>query len=251
MSSWNDEPPRTDPGDMTRLTVPEAKELEALLLAQRGRWLSFQTVDQLGINLNYSNWITPQAIYGFEVDVLLKMLPAVEKYAKQKDASPYIHRLGYLRRSDLFFFDVDGPVVQTETYTAVLDDLAKLRDLTMECGWEEMSHRFAHWLRSRSLNAERKTGYHGDTWALITAMDCAIDQHLNLFDQEGPYRHHPDKPSLWRELFVALGYSGFCDHHGVLTGDLMFQTAVFNETALRDVEHLENPLHIEPPTFRR
>ncbi len=55
------------------------------------------------------------------------------------------------------------------------------------------------------------------------------------------FRHHPDKPRVWRELMVAMGIDAFEDRSYFITGDCRFQLAVFDPASVEIVAAFNNP----------
>jgi hypothetical protein len=249
---WGDAAKTTDRGDMTPLDVAEAGRLEEALAAHAGRWVSFQPggVETLGLDHDYSNEATPKAVYGFEVDLLLPMLRGIQERGRKKGFHYLVDGFGFVRREAAFTYAAEGPMVFSDSYTGVLGDLEALRD-ALEGRGSPGADVAQRWLRSASRR-ERGTGCRGDAWLLVNAMDKMIDAHLGLRGDD-PFLCSPEKPGLWNEMFRELGYAAFVDRDAVLTGDLRWQTAVFDAGALRGVERMDNPAAISnaPPPGRR
>jgi len=227
----------TDPGDRTPYSATEAAALRDLLAPHAGRFVSFQDVEILALHDGYSNAVTPQGIYGFPVD-WLAMLAA--DYAARPPRAGYSHHLkslGFIRRPHLFTFALDGAVVDTATYTQWRADSARLHEMVRED--EYLADLAARWQRTAHRH-DPATGPGGDARSLLWNMERLIDAQLGL-SGDGPYLGHPEKPGLWRQMFVQLGYVAFIDHDNLLTGDLPHQVAVFQPTALSNVVATANP----------
>jgi hypothetical protein len=228
---------KTDSGfDDTVFAKAAVSEFIVKMTPFKGHWVHFRSDEDFGLSKDYSNEITPHAIYGLDVDRLLLLAEAQLK--TQSPNRTNFHYIGFNRRPIAAIFKSDGVAVTGAGY----------KDYATH--WQNLlSH-----LQEKHPSAEaRVQGFHPrDHYidvlafkAILWATEYACDHILEL-EGEGPYRPHPSKPGLWRELLMASGIDAIEDRSNTLTGDCDHQIAVLNPDKAKLVAVLENPLAPEP-----
>lgn len=190
---------------------------------------------------DYSNEITPHAIYGLDVDRML-LLGEAQLNARSPNNTNF-HYIGYNRRPIGAVFKFDGASATGADYKNYATHWQNLVNYLQE--------------NHPSANERIKGFYPRDHYvdllafkAILWATEYACDHILEL-EGEGPYRPHPSKPALWRELLMASGIDAIEDRSNTLTGDCDHQIAVLNPDSAKLVTVLENPLSPEQvPGFK-
>jgi hypothetical protein len=248
-------PPKTDMGiDGTPLTAEEAMALHSKLTAEEAMalhskltallddaFISFQEVDFLELNPNYSNWVTPRAVYGIPVSWLRTMsnLPGL---SKKKMQNTVLANLGCARRPYALAFRVEGRVLDMSTFSNFLDHAALLRVELSQRGRSDLVYRVNSYAASGRHEPEgywtnSKRAGRGILWLT----EELTDEFLGISDQAGTYRKHPDKPETWRNFLRMAGFDAVLDNTAFLTSDFPQQIAVLDDSAIRLLEMFPNP----------
>jgi len=236
----------TDRGDMAPVSGAEAEEAYLLLLPHAGTHVSFRDRFEPVVEMSgdYSNDVTPKGYYGFETDFLLALLDDARKRGKHSRRRGYIDMMGFVRRPFALIHRFDGAELDSSAYSRLSEDLNASRGFWPGAGLPSAASRADDFLRSPSLRSI-EAGW-GQSHTLLLCMESCLDRALGIDGMEGAFCPHPDKPELWRRLFLFLGWDGFLDRNGVLTGDLPRQTAAFDTAKSSFSACLANPLHRKP-----
>ncbi len=227
---------KTDSGfEDTVLSTAAISEFIEVLTPYKGHWVHFRSDDQFGLSQDYSNEITPHAIYGLDVDRMLLLADAQLK-TKSPNRTNF-HYLGFNRRPLAAIFKSEGLALTGQGYK----DYPK--------HWESLLNhvRENHPSGVSKVEAFRPRDHYIDETAfraILWATEHTCDRILEL-EGDGPYRPHPSKPGLWRELLMASGIDAIEDRCNFLTGDCDHQIAVLNPETAKLVTVLENPLSPE------
>jgi len=215
-TGWREVPP----------TREAARELAEALKGCGGEFVSFQTCDVLAVNPDYGNEVTPQGVYAFPKDWIIGL---AEHHAKgrQRLRETWFATLGFPQRPHAFTFSVEGRVLDTESYREYEADQARLAAAIGEEHPEALPviHAFTH-------NGKPRHGNVQDPRRMLFMTEHVVDEILGIRRQEGPYRTHPDKPRLWRDVFLTMGIVALVDRNNWLTGDCPRQAAVFDDRAI-------------------
>jgi hypothetical protein len=195
-------------------------------------WVNFRGDEKFGLSTDYSNEITPHAIYGLDVNRLLLMAESQLK-ARSPNKTNF-HHIGFNRRPVATIFKVEGIVVTGDPYKDYPSHWQKLLDHVTA------KHPIAEKSVQRFYPRDHYIDHIAFT-AILYATEFACDEILNL-EGDGPYKPHPSKPSLWREMLLASGIDAIEDRSHTLTGDCDHQIAVLNPGATTLVSVLDNPL---------
>ena len=249
------------PGRPRSYSVPRGKEfivpegqcadlLDAMRAAPRA-YASYQDCATLGLNRAYGNEVTVRAVYGFPRDYLAHM---VNWWTKDLGVYP-ASGIEFVRRPNLFLFDLEGAVIDTATYRDTLADVTRAHDLwgastppvpvADTVDWTRTAPRLSSWVRNLRKHLddppERQVQY------LMWATEKAVDAMLPVVEEgDSGFMVHPDKPELWRAVLSSLGYVAVLDRHAVLTGDIGQQVAVLEPDAIRNTVMVANPLAEAP-----
>lgn len=224
---------KTDSGfDDTVLSNAAISEFIEALTPYRGHWVHFRSDSEFGLSREYSNEITPHAIYGLDVDRMLLLAEAQLK-TKTPDRTNF-HYLGFNRRPLATIFKSEGTALTSQEYK----DYGK--------HWEQLLNyvREKHPSAVSKVEAFRPRDHYFDYTAfraILWATEHSCDRILEL-EGDGPYKPHPSKPALWRELLMACGIDAVEDRSNFLTGDCDHQIAVLNPDTAKLVIVLDNPL---------
>lgn len=237
MDDRYEEPRVTDTGwSETPPTREAASELVQRLMECDGEFVSFQTCDMLAINPDYSNEVTPQAVYAFPKDWIVAH---AEQHARvRRDLRGTIFAsLGFSQRDRVFTFSIGGNVLDTLSYRSYERDQAILRHAIGEEHPEALPiiEAFSRGTKAYALGTEF------DARRMIYMTEKVVDTILGLTEREGPYKRHPQKPSLWRRLFLEMGIVALVDKNSTLTGDFPRQAAVFDDRAIMLGATFANP----------
>lgn len=218
----------TDRGDMAPVAGAEAEEAYLLLLPHAGTRVSFRGRFESVVEMSsdYSNDVTPKGYYGFETDFLLALLDEARKRGRRSRRRGHLDLMGFIRRPFAVIHGFEGAELDSSSYSRLAVDLESSRGFWTEAGLPSGASRADDFLRSAGLRSI-EAGW-GQSHTLLLCMESCLDRALGIDGSEGPFRPHPDKPELWRRLFLFLGWDGFLDRNGVLTGDLPRQTAAFD-----------------------
>lgn len=224
---------KTDSGfEDTNFAKAHITEFIDLLKPFKGHWVQFRRDDDFGLSDEYSNEITPHAIYGLDVDRLIIM--AEGQLLARSPNQTMFHYIGFNRRPVAAIFEMTGTIVTAASY----------KDYATH--WE----RLMHYLDERHPGAtSRVQGYYPrDHYvdstaisAILYATEHACDYILGLTG-DGPYRPHPNKPRLWRKLLLSAGIDAVEDRLNQLTGDCDHQIVALNPEKAMLISILENPL---------
>lgn len=255
MEEWELSPPMSDSGPRPKLSKEALDELiaylEGALQEHPDACISFQTAsagERLSLNPAYSNIVTPQAIYAFPARHILDWTLYERHKAKSR-----LHHMGFIGRERAFLFVVDGPVIDTESYTSFQEDAEKLRQ-----AWRDKVKVTRHsWGDENGVDSVIDGFLRNHTPTENPRLQIArlfhMTEHLvHLFVPvqevcDGSFLAHPDKPAVWREVFASLGYSAFHDKNSILTGDYPQQIAVFDDSRIQHLAVFDNPISPDLP----
>jgi len=214
-------------------------------------FISFQDVDFLALNPNYSNWATPRAVYGIPVPWLRTISNVPGLTQKQMQRIP-LANLGCARRPYALAFRIEGRVLDMNAFVNFPEHAALLRTELLERGRSELVSRVNNYLRSGLVDdpgkywkeAQRAGRY------MLYLTEEITDDFLGIRHQEGPYRQHPDKPETWRNFLRMAGFDAVLDNASFLTGDFRQQIAVLDDSTIRLLEMFPNPCasHVQEPS---
>ncbi len=109
-------PPQTDQGCVETLAPCEdVLTLREILVQHPGAWVSFRRDFSLQLDGQYSNHVTPEAIYAIPTDWVVMMADAYVKLKEVDQMRSLFHCLGYTRRPTAVVFRPTGRIVSTET----------------------------------------------------------------------------------------------------------------------------------------
>lgn len=236
---WH-EPKRTDTGECgTPPTQEEAQRLAALLEPWPNAFVSFQTCGFLALNPDYSNEVTPQAVYGFPVD----FLHANAARWNPRRRTTRLATLGCVRRPNAFVFSVSGRVLELSSYRGFLEDSERLDAFLAKEFPSARGVRHA-W----TFNGNPRHGTDADGRRMLGMTEHVVNDILGIQGQDATYKSHPDKPALWRRMFAELGFAALLDLQSQLTGgDFPRQIAVFDDSAITVLSSFANPCAAPAP----
>lgn len=242
------DPPQTDLGlDGPPPTAEEAMALHSKLAAlPDDAFLSFQDVDFLALNPNYSNWATPRAVYGIPVPWLRTISNVPGLTQKQMQQIPFAN-LGCARRPYALAFRIEGRVLDLNNFPASAECANLLRTRFQKENRGDLIDVVNRFDRGEAAYWEHYKGRAGQVMLMLT--EQLTDRALGLMDQEGPYRQHPDKPETWRHFLIMAGFDAVLDNAAYLTGDFPRQIAVLDDSTIRLLEMFPNPCasHVQEP----
>jgi len=226
-------------------TREAARELAQALKGCEGEFVSFQTCHMLALNPDYGNEVTPQGVYAFPKDWIIGL---AEHHAKgrQRLRDTWFANLGFPQRPKAFTFSIGGRVLDTQSYREYEADQARLAAAIGAAHPEALPviHAFTH-------NGKPMLGGEWDPRRMLFMTEHVVDEILGIRGREGSYRAHPEKPRLWRDLFLRMGIVALVDRNNWLTGDCPRQAAVFDDRAIVLHASFANPCAAErePETF--
>ena len=229
-----DEPPRTDSGFVEDMATREqAAALRDLLTPHGDAWVTFRSDLDLRLDGRYSNHITPEAIYALDAS---RTAAQADFYASRKTRrnETYFHHVGYVRRPMAVVFAIDGRVASSQTYSDFHADRARLMEYVSLNYPKSM-------LSAERWNAKREYDPYLGFKALIWMTEQVADDIVGSVYWGDTFKHHPDKPRVWRELITAVGVDALEDRINFLTGDCGHQLAVLNPDAIRVLASFDNP----------
>lgn len=239
-------PPMTDCGYVRTLASKEdVLKLHDLLAAHPGAWVTFRRDLELHFDGNYSNHVTPEAIYGMSTDYTMRKAAEYLKLSKVKQMNSYFHAVGYTRRPTAVVFRPAGRVVSTMAYSRedFLNDLDRLSAYVKERYPEVPSSVVEGWRPKRVYDD------YMHAQALFWMTEKTADRIVGA-EMFGDFYHHPDKPRVWRELMNELGVVAFEDRNNFMTGDCQEQIAVFDPASVEILAAFENPAAAPPDAER-
>lgn len=198
----------------------------------KDHWVHFRADKNFGLSAEYSNEITPHAIYGLDVNRLLLMAEGQLKSRSPNKTN--FHYIGFNRRPVAAIFKAHGKTVSGTPYRDYPAHWQNLLDYVKENHPAAENRVQGFYPRDHYVDGVAFT-------AILYATEFACDQILKL-GGEGPYRPHPSKPGLWREFLLASGIDAIEDRSNTLTGDCDHQIAVVNPAAATLISVLDNPL---------
>jgi hypothetical protein len=217
--------------------------LEVLRQAPRA-YVSFQDHHCLELNENYSNQITVRGIYGFPRDALAWMI-----WEHTQDKATYRGSgVDFVRRPDMFLFDVEGQILDGSNRDALIPDILRMGQLWGVSGEADIGfpidrgnviHIAEDWARSLSKMT------HDDSNVLrymMAAAESMINTMLPVEDVGDGFQGHDYKPELWRAMIASLGYVAVEDRHSILTGDIWQQIVVLEPSSIKNTVQISNPL---------
>lgn len=232
--NWRDEPPRTDTGYVEDPATPDhAARLSFMLDRFPRSWVTFRERPQIDFDKPYSNFFTPQAVYGLDSGVIAAWADRfVTSPASQREGALF-HTVGYTRRPRLVIFSIEGEVLSNGSSHRFPDIWEKLQ--AQVSGSEAARLVMERWAPRRSYAID-------ETFRAIMYMTEQCADALTGAERFGDsFTQHPDKPRVWRDLFLSIGIDAVEDRGGFLTGDCGPQAAVFNLDAMRILGRAVNP----------
>jgi len=224
---------KTDSGfDDAVFSKGDVAEFIERLTPFKGHWVHFRGDENFNLSTDYSNEVTPHAIYGLDVNRLLLM--AERQLSAPSPNKTNFHYIGFNRRPVATVFKTDGTTVNGIQYQNYPTHWQNLLDYVKE----------QHPTAADRVQSFYPREHYVDGFAfraILYATEFACDQILKL-DGEGPFRPHPLKPGLWRELLLASGIDAIEDRSNTLTGDCDHQIAVVNPKVATVISVVENPL---------
>lgn len=229
---------KTDPGFLDRPATPdEVRDFIEILKPFPGLWVHFREDHPTALQLsdNYSNHVTPRAIYGLSVDRLLMHAQSYLDAATHWRTKTQFHTLGYNRRPVGTILEVNGNVLQSDHLTSAL----KYRDrlsLLVEAEYPHVAKVANQWHSQPDRTNE--AAFMG----IVTMTEMVANAVLKLEDDDEPYKAHPDKPELWQKLLVGIGVDALIDRTYFLTGDSDHEIAVLSPGKIELQHTFDNPV---------
>jgi hypothetical protein len=238
-------------GEAFRVREEDAQAVLDALRARPGAYVSCQDHHALELNPAYGNEVTPLGIYGFPRDYFAHLV-----WWWTKDLYSYpATGIEFAHRPNLFVFDLEGPILDTDFYASSVRarDMERLaeawqpgsravRDLGFEVDATGVERTMRRWLRDSDRYGDMPTEEQAKHF--LWAMESALNAMLPVVQAgDSGFYVHPNKPALWRAMLVSLGYVAFLDRHARLTGDIEQQVAVLQPEAIRNLSLFRNPIN--------
>jgi hypothetical protein len=234
----------TDSGYVDTLAdVGDVGALRDILSGYSGAWVSFRRDFDLSFKGDYGNHLTPEGIYGLPVDRVVAWADEYRGLNRSARMKSDFHTAGFTRRPVGVVFKPSGPVVCTEDFFGVQEAFERLLAYVKDRRPKAVQA-VEQW---RPKNrGDRNLDRYLDSRSVFWMTEAATDAVVGSVEWRG-FRHHPDKPQVWREMMLAAGASAFEDRACFMTGDLLEQIAVFDENALEMLHAFENPASAAAP----